>query len=65
MVEEAALHPPVDEVYLAAEMDKVDKSWPAIAKQIFIVVKTLVIVGITLHAAYKWRKSSHPMRKSA
>lgn len=46
-------------------MEKVDKSWPATLKQIFVIIKSAVIICITLHAAYKWRKSKHPMGKAA
>ena len=65
MIDEVTTQLTVDEVYLSGKMEEVDKSWLATGKQIFILVKTLVIVGITLHAAWKWRKSNHPMRKSA
>ena len=60
--------PTVDEVYykyLSVEMEKVDKSWPATLKQIFVVVKSAAMICIALHAAYKWRKSKHPMGKAA
>ena len=57
----ADAHPMVDEMYLAAEMEKVDKSWPAILKQTFVLAKSAFTICITLHAAYKWRKTKLPM----
>ena len=37
----------------------------ATVKQIFIILKTLFTIYVCLHAAYKWRKTSLPMRKPA
>ena len=57
--------PPVDDVYLAAEQDKVDKTLFATLKQVFIIVKSAFTIYICLHAAYKWRKTKLPMGKPA
>ena len=51
------MQPEVDDVMLAAKSAAVDASWPAIAKKVFIVVKSAFVIITTLQAAYKWRKT--------
>ena len=57
--EEQAL--PKDEEVWNAEMEKVEASPLAIAKKVFIVVKTAFILWQTIKAAAAWRRSKKPM----
>ena len=57
--------PPVDDVFLAAQQEKVDKTWFATAKQAFIILKTLFTIFVCVQAVRKWKKIDLPMSKPA
>ena len=61
MLQEQEQALPQDEEVWNAEMEKVEASPFAIAKKVFIVVKTGFILWQTLKAAGAWRRSKKPM----
>ena len=54
-----------DEATLQQAMDEVDGGSPAIAKEIFVLAKTLFTLYQTLKAAWAWRNAKMRMAKPA